>query len=277
MSISSTHAKEAAKAVWGTSPAGWTFGQTHKPGSKEFFDAVIAKRFSYECDWLDGIVRFEKLKRKKVLEIGCGAGYDAYQFCKHGAEYTGIDITPANPLLTRQHLSYYGYQPTTHEMDAEKMNFNQEFDFVYSFGVLHHIPDMQKVLNNCYQALRTGGECQIIVYNKYSIFYMLSVVFAAWFLRGNFLRRSLAQQRSFIEYSESNEHPLVNVYSKRTVEKMMRQAGFEITQTSVRKLVHEDLPSIPLVGRLYWLIPASFLSKLGNIFGWYVSVRARKN
>lgn len=276
MSVTSDNAKNAAKAVWGASPAGWTFGNDYKPGSQHFFDSVLAKRFTYECDWLNDVVHFEKYRDKKVLEIGCGAGYDAYQFCKNGADYTGIDITPANPLLVKQHLSYYGYAPTTHEMDAEKMNFKEEFDFVYSFGVLHHIPDMQKVLNNCYSALKKDGEACIIVYYKYSIFYVLSTVLTAWILRGGFLKRSLAQQRGLIEYSESDQLPLVNVYSKKALRKMMEKAGFNVDRLCVRKLVHEDLPSLRLIWRFYKYIPSSWLKKLGNYWGWYVCVRAVK-
>jgi SAM-dependent methyltransferase len=272
----SMKAKEAAKAVWGTSPAGWIFGNNHALGSKPYFDAVLEKRFSYECDWLDEIVKFKRFKGKKVLEIGCGAGYDAYQFCKQGADYTGIDITPANPLLTRQHLSYYGYSPKTFEMDVESMEFDQEFDQIYSFGVLHHVPNMQKAINNCYEAIVPGGEAQIIVYNKYSIFYLFSVVFAVWLLRGKFLYRSLAEQRGHIEYSTSGQLPLVNVYSKRAMKNMLTKAGFEIIQTDVRKLVHEDLPGLPIVHRLYKYIPQHVLSRIGRYAGWYISIRALK-
>jgi hypothetical protein len=61
--------KESSKQVWGASPAGWTFGQSYKPGTKEFFDSVIAKRFSYEVPWLDEIVQFKRFVGKSVLEI----------------------------------------------------------------------------------------------------------------------------------------------------------------------------------------------------------------
>lgn len=98
--------KNAAKHVWGKSPAGWVYGKKYKPGTKEFFESVINKTFSYEVEWLDEIVNFNKFKDKKVLEIGCGGGYDAFMFCTAGADYTGIDITQQNPLRTLKHLSY---------------------------------------------------------------------------------------------------------------------------------------------------------------------------
>lgn len=268
--------KEATKQVWGTSPAGWIFGDGHEFGSKEFFEAVLKKRFSYEVPWLDHIVCFKRFNGKKVLEIGCGGGYDAYQFCAAGADYTGIDITPQNPLNASKHISYYGYKARFLELDAEHLNFNEEFDYIYSFGVLHHTPDMQKVLSNCYKALKQGGEVQVIVYNKWSLFYCLTVVLYEWILKFNCRRRSLKEQRSMIESTESNHRPLVNVYSKRELQKLLKQSGFTVIKSDIRKLVQEDLPGPKFIRKLYSLIPESLLNFLGRYIGWYVSVRAVK-
>ncbi|MEX0940405.1 MAG: class I SAM-dependent methyltransferase [Candidatus Babeliales bacterium] len=268
--------KETSKKFWGHNPAGWTFGDGHQKGSKEFFDAVLDKRYTYECDWLDEIVQFKRLKNKKVLEIGFGGGYDAYLFCKNGAEYTGVDITAENKILAEQHLQYYDFKPSFLTMDAEKITWENEFDYIYSFGVLHHTPNMQQALNNCYKALKKEGEAQIIVYYKYSIFYMLSVVLNEWILRGGFRKRSLKEQRSLIEYTQSTEKPLVNVYSKKQLHKMLKNAGFKIIKTDIRKLVHEDLPGIRFIGRLRKYMPQTILNKLSKYFGWYLSVRAIK-
>ncbi|OQA36390.1 MAG: Ubiquinone biosynthesis O-methyltransferase [Candidatus Dependentiae bacterium ADurb.Bin331] len=268
--------KENSKAAWGASPAGWVFGQEYECGTKEFFEAVLQKRFSYEVPWLNEMVQFKRFTGKSVLEIGCGVGYDAYQFCKAGAYYTGIDITPQNPPLARKHLSYYGLQAQFEERDVENISFLNEFDFVFTFGVLHHTPNIKKALGNCFNALKPGGEIQVIVYNKWSIFYCLTVVTWEWFFKGNFLKRSLADQRSLIETINGSSRPLVNVYSKRALKKLMNEVGFGILRTDTAKLTVEDLPQIPFIVRLYKYIPQSLLTALGRFFGWYISVRAIK-
>lgn len=268
--------KERSKATWGASPAGTAFAQGHEKGTKEFFEAVLQKRFSYECDWLDEIVDFKRCAGKKVLEIGSGAGYDAYQFCKNGADYTGIDITPDNPVIARKHLNYYGYTPTFLEMDIEHAPFKEAFDYVYSFGVLHHVPDIHRALDNVYQALKPGGEVQIIVYHKNSIFYWLHVVLGDWILRGKFVSMSLNERLSNIEYTTAAQKPLVRVYSKREIQHVMKKAGFSIIKTDVRKLVIEEFPNIPLVRAGYRFIPQGLLLWLSRYVGWYVSVKAIK-
>ncbi len=251
MMSQSERIKENTKKVWGASPAGTTYGGGHEKGSREFFESVMTKRSGYECPWLDEVVNFEKYKAKKVLEIGCGAGYDAYQFCKAGALYTGIDITPENPILVKKHLGYYGYSPDVREFDVEKMSFDQEYDFVYSFGVLHHVPNIQQALLNIHRSLKPGGEFLIIVYNKHSIFYWLQVILADWIFKKRFLTMSLEERISEIEFTDSDARPLVRVYSKRQLKKLLRESGFSIVQTHIRKLVREDLPDLFFIRRCY--------------------------
>jgi SAM-dependent methyltransferase len=268
--------KEASKKLWGTNPAGATYGETFQKGSKEFFEAILAKRFMHECDWLDEIVKFERFNNKEVLEIGCGAGYDAYQFCKNGALYTGIDITPENIVLSKKHLSYFGYTPHILEMDAELMSFSDSFDYIYSFGVLHHIPDIKKVVYNMHTALKKGGEAQIIVYHKHSIFYLIWIVLFDWILNLKFLKMTLKQRLSQIEFTTEDVVPLVNVYGKKELVKLIESAGFFVIKVDVRKLTIEDLPYIPLVSKLYKYIPKTWLDTTAKQFGWYISVRASK-
>ena len=223
------------------------------------------------------IVRFERFKGKKVLEIGSGAGYDAYQFCKHGADYTGIDITPDNPIISYKHLSYFGYFPTFYEMDVEHLSLQEKFDFVYSFGVLHHTPNIQKALKNIYDVLNNDGEAQIIVYYKYSIFYMLHIVLAEWIIKKKYLHMTKEECLQNIEFTTSDRKPLVKVYGKREFKKLCKEAGFKILKTEVRKLHHEDLPDISVVRRTYKYIPQLWLNTIARCFGWYLSVRMVKD
>lgn len=264
--------KEATKSVWGASPAGWTHAMQYNKGTKEFFDLVLHKRFSEECKWMDEIVHFAQFKDKDVLEIGYGAGYDAYQFCKAGAHYTGIDITPENPLLTKKHLSYYGYNPKTYGMDVEHLNLNEKFDFIFSFGVLHHTPNIKKALTVIHEHLKDTGQAQIIVYNKRSIVYILSIVIFDWILRFKFLKMSLKDRRSHIEFTTNTAKPLVNVYNKKEIHALCKETGFKVIRTDIRKLERNDLPLSRFLRNIYHFIPNSWLDFFGKKFGWYISV-----
>ena len=112
--------KTSTKKVWGASPAGSTSSKA-KPKTKEFFEEAFKYRAEYEQPWLYEVVPFESFKNKKVLEIGCGAGFDAYNIVREGAVYTGIDITPENIDRTKTHLKLMGYDVKAFEHDAEQL------------------------------------------------------------------------------------------------------------------------------------------------------------
>ena len=79
-----------------------------------------------------------------------------------------------------------------------------------------------------------------------------------------------------IEYTTSKELPVVRVYSGRSLRQLLKDAGFTVESTWVRKLNHEDLPAIPFVARLWKHIPQSWLDSLGQRWGWYLIAKARK-
>lgn len=267
----------AARAVWGASPAGTTFAEGEEPGTRAFFDKVLAKRATVEMPWLAEVVPFASFAGRRVIELGCGAGYDAYAICRAGATYTGIDVTPENVTRTRRHLALYGFEPTVREGDAERLEFpDASFDVAYSNGVLHHTPNIARSFAEAHRVLAPGGEFWVLLYHKHSIFHWVSLGLVDHWMKLGFRRQSFRDRLASIEYTTSGRLPIVNVYSRREVSTLLRAAGFEVTSTAVRKLVPEDLPALPLIGRLWRRVPQSLLDAVGRRFGWYVVAHARK-
>ena len=270
-------AKTASQRVWGAVPAGWDHARGIPVGTKQYFEQVLRKRSFYEVPWLFEIFPFASTLGKKVLEVGCGAGYDAYEFCRKGAIYTGVDITPENIERTRKHLDLYELTGDIRQGDAERLDFPDElFDIVFSNGVLHHVPDIEQSLKEIHRVLREGGEFWLTLYHRNSIFYRISLGLWDHLLCGGFLRQSFRERLQQIEVTTSAMLPLVNAYSKREVANMLERACFTLRMLEVRKLVWEDLPGIPILSRCWRLIPQGILDRLGRVFGWYIVVRAEK-
>lgn len=269
--------RDATRAVWGASPAGTTYGAGEAPGSRAFFENVLARRTREEMPWLWELVPFASFRDRRVVELGCGAGYDAYEFCRNGARYTGIDLTPQNVERTRGHLALFGLSADVREGDAEQLPFaDASFDVAFSNGVLHHTPDIARSFREAHRVLARGGEFYVLLYHKHSIFHWVSLGLVEHVLKLGFRRSSFRDRLARIEYTTSDALPIVNVYSRREVAALLRDAGFEVRQVWVRKLLAADLPALPLLGRLWRHVPQRALDVVGRRFGWYVIAHARK-
>ncbi len=270
--------KQESARGWSTTPAGWTHAREFAPGTKEFFETVLEKRSTQEMPWLFKVIPFEQTRDKKVLELGHGAGYDAYAFCKNGADYTGIDIAPSNPPRLRAHLGFFNFKPKVALGDAENLMFSDDsFDVVFSNGVLHHTPDMGKAFCEAYRVLKPGGQFWVIVYHRDSIFHWWTWVFIRYIVLGYFRRQSYRDALSDIESVQGSAKPLVNLYTRGQVRTMLHEAGFAVEDIKVRKLEKQDI-GMPGFA-LRWIqqhVPQSGFDKLGEYFGWYVIGKARK-
>jgi SAM-dependent methyltransferase len=92
-----------------------------------------------------------------VLDIGCGTG-NSLEFLGSQVRYTGIDIN--GDYIEYAKRKYYG-RGTFQVVDAtaSELDFDGGFDAVFSFGVLHHLPDAaaRRLVGNAMRALKPGG------------------------------------------------------------------------------------------------------------------------
>lgn len=269
--------QDATRAVWGASPAGTTFAGGAIPQTPEFFERVLREPSSHEMPWLGEVIPFGRVAGQSVLEVGCGAGFDAYELCRSGAYYTGVDITSDNVERTLTHLAMFDYHPDVLLADAEQLPFGgDEFDIVFSNGVLHHTDRIDRSCSEAARVLKHGGEFWVILYHKNSVFHWVSLYLVDHLLKLGFRKQTFPERLSRIEYTTSDQLPLVNVYSRAEVCALLEGAGLQVSGVDVRKLVPEDLPALPLLGRVWRYLPQRWLDRLGQSWGWYVVARAVK-
>lgn len=138
-------------------------------GTKEYFQDVTSRKYFVESHIID-FADFKKYKDKQVLEIGCGIGTAAQSFIENGAIYTGIDLSDKSIDIAKKRLDVFGLSGDLFQANIEELsNINDtQFDLIYSFGVLHHTPDIKKSISNIYQMLKPGGEFKMMLYAKNS-------------------------------------------------------------------------------------------------------------
>jgi SAM-dependent methyltransferase len=175
---------------------------------------------------------FEAAKRKKVLEIGVGLGADHQRFAEAGAELYGIDLTERAVEHTNRRLALFGLSSTLTVGDAERLDFpDQNFELVYSWGVLHHSPDTPKAIAEVYRVLEPGGQAKVMIYHTWSMIGLM-----LWLRYALLAGRPWRSLRSI--YAEHLESPGTKAYSYAEA----RQLFAQFTDVNISTpLAHGDL------------------------------------
>ena len=145
----------------------------HSPravGSREFFDEVEERKYFVEPH-IPGFADFPRWKGKRVLEIGCGIGTDAVNFVRAGASYSAIELSEESLALTKRRFEIYGLDGNLVLGNAEQLDQlfgTQQFDLVYSFGVIHHTPRPRAVIDAARRVIRPDGEFRLMLYARNS-------------------------------------------------------------------------------------------------------------
>jgi len=160
--------KKQVQEYWDGEPCNTRAGKPSPEGSLEFFERIEDSRYE-DQSFIHAFVQFTRWREKKVLEVGCGCGTDFIQFVRAQARAYGIDMSQHSVELTKKRLHHYGLDAEVIVGDGENLPFTSEqFDLVYSWGVLHHTPDTGRAIKEIYRVLKPGGYIKAMVYHRFS-------------------------------------------------------------------------------------------------------------
>ncbi len=145
-----------------------------------FPDIKTAERFGYEwkvfnrlsnvyekqfLDWIYPVDK-EFFKNKIILDAGCGKGRHLYLSAIFGAKTViGIDVSEAVEVAYSNTKNFSNVHVV--QADIYNLPFKNKFDYIYSIGVLHHLPDPEKGFYSLVKLLKKpGGVISIWVYGR---------------------------------------------------------------------------------------------------------------
>ena len=154
------------------------------------------------------------------MEIGVGVGTDLVQFAKNGALVHGIDLTLQSILTTSKNLKVNGLKSEWLEVgDAENLPFEENtFDFVYSFGVLHHTPNIAKAIQEVHRVLKPDSKCVIMLYSRGWKHYLKRVLLQG-VIKGNLFKYGYDETINKTTEVHGNS-PLTYVFNKKEIKNL---------------------------------------------------------
>ena len=145
----------------------------HSPqpvGTREYFDEVEARKYFVEPH-IPAFAQFDRWDGKKVLEIGCGIGTDSLNFARCGAILTVVELSEKSLEICKTRFQEFGQTASFYRANAEELSTvvpAGTFDLIYSFGVIHHTPHPERVLQEIRKYCGPQTEIRLMVYSKWS-------------------------------------------------------------------------------------------------------------
>lgn len=254
-------------------------GQRYATGDNISKSFLSEKKKRYKLEpYIKKFANFTKFKNKKVLEIGVGFGCDHSQIAAQNPKsLVGIDLTERAINNTRLRFKIFGLNSLLKIDNAEKLSFKDNaFDYIYSWGVLHHSPDTQKCFDEVYRVLKPGGIGKIMIYHKYS-----PVGWMLWIKNGLFKFNPFKSLKEI--YSKYLESPYTKAYTIREAKNLTKLfSKNEIkVQLSFADLLEGDVGVrhkgiiLSLAKVIY---PRSLIKIIANFFpiGLYLLIKVKK-
>ncbi|HEY6182986.1 MAG TPA: class I SAM-dependent methyltransferase [Terriglobales bacterium] len=257
--------KDEVRNFWDADPCGSRY-----LGELADFEAHARARYELE-PYIPEFAQFASSRGLKVLEIGVGMGADYLEWLKAGADATGVDLSAISVERARRRVELAGYQPDLHVADAEHLPFSDNtYDVVYSYGVMHHSPDMSQCVREAWRVLKPGGEARIMVYHHPSVTGLM-----LW-LRYGIFRQSL--RNTVYQYLESPGTKTYTLIDARTL--MHDFEDLKLRQVFSPGDLLLNQPSARFQSgfyRLVWkLFPRSVVKTFGRKWGLFLLITARK-
>ena len=232
-------------------------------GDREFFEVYNAQREAIESiPYSYALHEYKDFKGKKVLDVGCGNGYVLSKYAAEGADVFGIDITQAGIDLCNKRFGYSSLTGDFRVADAQSIPFPDDtFDCVCSMGVLHHVPDTQKAVDEIYRVLKPGGRLIVMFYHRHSAKYQFKYRVWSW-VTG----KSMQQ---LVNEFDGVGNPKGSVFSKTQLAGMLSR--FADINMRVGYLETRDI-----ILRGARLLPENLFKLLAPLVGWNLYAKARK-
>lgn len=114
-------------------------------------------------------VKTDKLKGKKILEVGLGYGSLGQKIAEAGADYVGLDVAAGPAKMVNYRLKMNSLPGISVQGSMLECPFESEsFDYVVSIGCFHHTGNVQRCIDETYRVLKSDGTSLIMIYNKFS-------------------------------------------------------------------------------------------------------------
>jgi ubiquinone/menaquinone biosynthesis C-methylase UbiE/uncharacterized protein YbaR (Trm112 family) len=241
--------------------------------------------------WLETLAGYDRHRGQFMLEVGCGQALCTYRFAENGVTVVALDLSYDSLMLAQRRLRRKGLSDSVDLVlgNAQNLPFsNDEFDFVYSYGVIHHSPDTAQCVREIARVARPGAQVLVMYYYTWSL---TKLVEGSAKIAHRFLTWITGDEEAFLKIARkllkgySDRHtaqflktgkaatlhaPVIHTYSRRESRAMFSAAGLTHLHMTLTHL-SEEVAFVLKKLRMFRLIP--YVEKR---LGWDLVITASK-
>lgn len=142
------------------------------------FEPRLVEQFLAECR-----LPHEFFAGTRALDAGCGSGRWSYALAELGADVVAFDLTSGGIEAAHENLGERGNVTVCQANIFQPPFASESFDFVMSWGVLHHTPDTRAAFERLVPLVKPGGTMFVMVYERHSPVMFFFTDILRWFMR----------------------------------------------------------------------------------------------
>jgi len=234
-------------------------GQSSKPSGRPNMLTKTEKKTKYNLYWqtrdLDKadarsrqrseiICRMLGQRKGKLLDVGCGRGWNALYFKEKGFQVDAVDISPEAVEITKQRGI------TVRVLDLEQDDIRGEYDVILCLEVLQFVNEPLRVLLKLESILKDRGELILSLPNEFHFLRRLKIFFGQPGLGGF-------------------NAPHLRFFHPAEIERLLRHSSLRIVETVPVSLIS---PSQGFSARIGDLLAKLF----PGLFSLYIVIKAEK-
>lgn len=128
-----------------------------------------APKEKYHFDHMQEVIPDKIVRGKQGLELGCGCGWDLQIMAIRNPSVMIIGMDMSDGVYTAKEVTGDLKNAEVIKGSASAIPFgNESFDFVYSFGVLHHMPQPYKGLAEICRVLKKDSPVFLYLYEDHA-------------------------------------------------------------------------------------------------------------
>lgn len=116
-------------------------------------------------DILSPFLKPDEIRDRRVAEVGSGVGRIVNMLLQAGAKHV-VAIEPSQAFEVLYRKVEQPERVTCLKITGDQLPAYGNLDYIFSIGVLHHIPDPAPVVEAAFKALRPGGHFFVWLYGK---------------------------------------------------------------------------------------------------------------